>query len=126
MADGEVESYGSGNECEPDRYHGEHGDFERNAVVEHPVTIEVDDPAFFLPGFQTGRAEVPAAEFHVAEGAQESAAMIARDNRLFLGMIKTARLIIDQCLSIFSGTKATIKGGKHVDPDRYVTGRACG
>jgi hypothetical protein len=95
MAKGEVKGYGSGHECEPDRYHGEHGDPERNGIVEHPVTIKVDNPPFFFPGFQTGRAEMPATEFHVAQAAQESAAMIARDNRPLLGMIKTARLIID-------------------------------
>ena len=94
MANGEVEGYGSGNECEPDRDHGEHGDPERNGVVEHPVTIKVDDPAFLLPGFQTGRAEVPATEFHVAEGAQESAAMIARNDGLFVRMVIAARLVI--------------------------------
>jgi len=124
MANGKVEGDGSGNECEPDCYHGEHGKPERNAVVEHPVTVKVDDPAFFLAGFQTGRAEVPAAEFHVAEAAQESAAMITRDNRPLLRMVKTARLIIGQCLTLLSGTKVAIKGGKHVDPDRDVAGRA--
>ncbi len=124
MANGKVEGDGSGHEGEPDRYHGEHGDLERNAVVEHPVTVKVDNPSFFLPSFQAGRAEVPAAEFHVAEGAQESAAMIARDHRLFLGMVKTARLILRQCLSLFSGTNAPIKGRKDVDPNRDVTGRA--
>jgi hypothetical protein len=88
------------------------------------MTIKVDDPAFFLPSLQAGWTEVPATEFHVAQGAQEPSAMITRDNSPFLGMIKTARLIIDQCLPLFSRTKATIKGRKHVDPDRHMTGWA--
>ena len=88
------------------------------------MTIKVDDPAFFLPSLQAGWTEVPATEFHVAQGAQEPSAMITRDNSPFLGMIKTARLIIDQCLPLFSGLKATRKGGKHIDRNRRTTGWA--
>jgi len=66
MADGKVEGYGSGHKGEIEYDHGEHGELERNAIIEHPLTVEVDNPALFLPGFHTGRAEVLTAEFHVA------------------------------------------------------------
>jgi hypothetical protein len=79
------------------------------------MAVEVDDLAFFLPGFQTGRTEVLASQLHVAQGAQESSAMIARDDSFFLGMIETARLIIDRCLPYFSGLNTTRKGWKYID-----------
>jgi len=69
MSDSEVEAYGGCDEGKPDRYHGEQCEPERNVVIEYPVTVKVDDPAFFLPSFQTGRTEVFAAQFHVAQGA---------------------------------------------------------
>lgn len=50
--------------------------------------------------------------------------MIARNDSLFLRMVETARLIIDQCLSLFSGLKTTIKSWKHIDPDGHMAGRA--
>jgi hypothetical protein len=124
MSNGKVQGYGSRDEGKVDRYHGEHREPKRNAVIEHPVTVKVDDPAFFLPGFQTGRAEVLVTQFHVAKSAQESSAMVARNDSLFLRMIKAARLIVHQCLSLFPGLKASIKGGKRIDRDRYMTGWA--
>ena len=99
MPDGKIKGNGGCDYGKPDCDHGEQGEPERNAIIEHPMTVEVDDPAFFLPCFQTGRTEVLAAQFHVAQGAQESSAMIARDDGLFLRMVKAARLIIDQSLS---------------------------
>ncbi len=122
MSDGEVESHGSRDNGKIDRYHGEQGEPERNAVIEHPMTIKVDDSTFFLPRLQTGRTEVFPTQFHVAQGAEESSAMVARDDGLFLGMIKAARLIIHQSLSRFPGLKATGKSRKHIDLDRHVTG----
>jgi hypothetical protein len=106
MSDGKIEGHGSRDNGEPDRYHGEQGEPERNAIIEHPMTIKSDDPAFFLPGLQTGRTEVFPAQLHIAQGAEESSAMVAGDEGLFLGMIKAARLIIDQGLARFSGLKA--------------------
>jgi len=50
--------------------------------------------------------------------------MIAGNDSFFLRMVKAARLVIDQCLSFFSGLNATRKGWKYIDPDRYITGRA--
>jgi hypothetical protein len=86
------------------------------------VPIKVDDPAFFLPCFHTGRTEVFAAQFDVAQGAQESAAMIARNDSLFLRMVKAARLVIDQCLPLFSRPQAVIKGGEHINLDGRMAG----
>jgi hypothetical protein len=124
MSDGKIEGHGSRDEGNPDHYHGEQGEPERNAVIEHPMTIKVDDPAFFLPGLQTRGTEVFPAQFYVAQGAQESSAMVARDDGFFLGMIKAARLIIHQGLSRFPGLKSARKGGKRLDLDRHMTGRA--
>jgi hypothetical protein len=124
MSDGEIEGNGSCDDCHPDEEHGEQSNPERNAIIENPVPVQVDDPAFILPGCETGRAEVLAIPCHVAQGAQESSAMIARDDRLLLGMIKTARLIIHQTLSRGAEPKAARKGGKHIDLDRNMTGWA--
>jgi hypothetical protein len=49
--------------------------------------------------------------------------MIARDHSPFLGMIKTARLVIDQCLSFVSWPQAMIKGGEYINLDRRMTRR---
>jgi hypothetical protein len=48
--------------------------------------------------------------------------MIARDNSPFLRMVKAARLVIDQCLSLFSRPQAVIKGGEHINLDGLMTG----
>ncbi len=50
--------------------------------------------------------------------------MIARDDRLLLGVIETARLVIHQSLSRLAGSKARQKGGKRIDLDRDVAGWA--
>jgi len=86
------------------------------------MPVKVADPAFFLPCFHTRRTEVFATQFYVAQGAQESAAMIARNNSFFLRMVKAARLVIDQCLPLFSRTQAMIKGGEHINLDGRMTG----
>jgi hypothetical protein len=43
--------------------------------------------------------------------------MIARNDGLFLRVVETARLIIDQSLSLFAGLKTTVKSRKNIDPD---------
>jgi hypothetical protein len=50
--------------------------------------------------------------------------MITRNGSLFLRMIKAARLVIDQCLSLFSREQAVIKGGEHINLDGRMTGWA--
>jgi hypothetical protein len=122
MPDRKIESHGSRNDRQVEDDHGEQGEPERNAIIEHPMTIKVDDPAFFLPRLQTDRTEVFSTPFHVTQGAQKPPAMVARDDGLFLGVIKAARLIIHQRLSRFPWLKTTRKGGKHIDLDRHVTG----
>jgi hypothetical protein len=121
MSDGKINGNRGCDDSKIEYYHGEQCEPKCHAVIEHPMTIKVDDSAFFLPCLHTGRAKVFAAQFHVAQGAQESAAMIARDNSPFLGMIKTTRLIIDQCLSLISWPQAVIKGGKDINLDGRMT-----
>jgi hypothetical protein len=122
MPDCKIESHGSRNDRKVEDDHGKQGEPERNTIIEYPMTIKIDDPAFFLPRLQTDRTEVFPTPFHVAQSAQKSSAMVARDDGLFLRMIKAARLIIYQRLSRFPWLKATRKGGKHIDLDRHVTG----
>ena len=69
MPDGEIKGNRSCDYRKPDCYHGEQCESERNAIIEHPVTIKVDDPAFLLPGFQAARTEVLATPFYVAQSA---------------------------------------------------------
>jgi hypothetical protein len=122
MPDGKVKGKWSRDDGQPDGDHWQQCESQRRPIIEESVPVQIDDPAFFLPCFHTGRAEVSAAQFHVAQGAQESAAMIARDDSLFLRMVKAARLVIDQCLPLFSWTQAVIKGGEYINLDRRLTG----
>jgi hypothetical protein len=124
MPDGKINGNGGCDDSNIEYDHGEQCEPKCQAVIEHPMTIKVDDPAFFLSSFQTYRAEVFAAQFHVAQGAQESAAMIARNHSPFLGMIKTACLVIEQCLSLvyWPQAEAVIKGGKHINLNRDMAG----
>jgi len=122
MPDGKINGNGGCEYSKPDCEHREQCEPERSPVIEQSVPIKVDDPAFFLPCFQASRTEVPAAEFHVAEGTQESAAMIARNDSLFLRMVKATRLVFDQCLSLFSWPQVLIKGGEHINLDGRLTG----
>ncbi len=124
MTDGKIKDNGRCDDCHPDEEHGQQGDPESNAIIENPMSVNVDDPALSLPRLQADRTEVLAAPFHVAQGTQESPAMIARNNRLFLGMIEAAGLITHQTLARFAGPKATRKGGKHIDLHPHMTGRA--
>jgi hypothetical protein len=69
MANGKVEGNGGGNQGEPEDEDGVKGKSQRGSVIEHPVTLKVDNLAFFLPCFQTSRAEVFATPFNVAQSA---------------------------------------------------------
>jgi hypothetical protein len=69
MADGKINGNRGCDDSKPDCDHGKKGEPERNAIVEHPMTIKVDDSAFFLSGFHTCRTKMFAAQFHVAQGA---------------------------------------------------------
>ena len=91
-------------------------------IVECPVTFEVDDLAFFLPCFETYGADVFAAQFHIAEGAEKAAALVAGNDGLFLRMVEAACLIIDKRLSGLAGLKIAKKGGEHIDLYGCLTG----
>jgi hypothetical protein len=47
--------------------------------------------------------------------------MITGENSPFLGMVKTARLVIDQCLFLVSWHQAAVKGGEDIDLDGRMT-----
>jgi hypothetical protein len=124
VADRKVKGNGCCDDGKRPDYYGEKDKPEGNAIIEQPMTVEVDDLAFFPPRFQTDRAEMLAVQFHVAQGAQESPAMIAGDGGLFLRMIEAARLIIHQSLSGFPRLEGAEKGGKHINLDRRAAGWA--
>ena len=88
------------------------------------MTFEVDDLAFFLSRFQTYGADVFAAEFYITEGTEKTAAPVAGNDGLFLRMVKTACLIIDERLSGFTRLEIAKKCGKHIDLYRCLTGWA--
>jgi hypothetical protein len=69
MPDGKINGNRGRDDSKIEYDHGEDGEPECNAVVEHPMTIKVDDFAFFLSSFHTCRTKVFTAQFQVAEGA---------------------------------------------------------
>ena len=87
------------------------------------MAFKVDDLALLFPRLQARWTEVLVSKFHVAQGTEETPTMIAGDYGLFLGMVKTAGLIIYQNISRLSGLNTTEKGGKYVDFDRLIAGR---
>jgi hypothetical protein len=61
MADGKINGNRGCNYSKIEYDHGEQCEPKRNAVIENPMTIKVDDPAFFLPSLHTCRTKVLAA-----------------------------------------------------------------
>src|SRR5512135_2898587 len=109
MPDGKVEDHGSRDQGKPDCDDRKQCESEGNAVVEHPMPVKVDDPAFLLPRFHTDRTEVFPAQFYVTQCAQEPPAMVAWEDGFFLRMVIAARLVTYQRLPVLSRLKTSKK-----------------
>src|SRR5271169_1291064 len=88
VADREIEGNGGGDEGKPEQYQRKQRKPQGGGVVERPMPFEARDPALLPPGLQAGRTEVLSLQFQVAQGAEEAAAIVAGNLRLFPGVIK--------------------------------------
>jgi hypothetical protein len=79
------------------------------------MVLQALDLAFSLACIKAGRTQMPVIEFHVAQGAQKPPANGTWYHRPFLGVIKTAGLIVhQQGLGRWSRCLLPEEGGKDI------------
>jgi hypothetical protein len=94
IADHYKKSNRRGQNSGPYNQNGEKSKRECNIVVKDAMILKVFDFSLFFPPFQTGRAQVPAVEFHIAKRAQKPPAGAARNDCFLFRVVKATCLFI--------------------------------